>query len=145
MEVTTKRFDDLTTYELYELLQARVSVFVVEQKCPYLELDGKDLFSYHVIYKENNTIQAYARVIGKHEDCNMVSIGRVLSVNRGSGLGKKVMTEAIRVAYEVLDADIVYIEAQSYAKGFYEQLGFVQISEEFLEDGIPHIKMTLTR
>ena len=144
MELMIKRFKDLTTRELYDLLQVRVAVFVVEQNCPYQELDGKDLFSYHLFYKENDHIQAYLRVVDPNQRCDKVSIGRVLTVKRGSGLGKKIMVEGIRVAKEELGADKVYLEAQTYAKGFYEQLGFQQISDEFLEDGIPHIKMLLT-
>lgn len=145
MELITKSFNDLTIQELYEVLRARCSVFVVEQQCAYQDIDDKDQISYHVIGKQDDEIQAYARVIEAHEGFDMVSIGRVLTLTRGSGLGKKVMAEAIRVAQEVLDADVVYIEAQTYAKGFYEQFGFEQISDEFLEDGIPHIKMTLKR
>lgn len=144
MDLIIKRFEDLTTRELYDLLQVRVAVFVVEQDCPYQELDGKDLFSYHIFYKENGCIQAYLRVVDPNPSCDKVAIGRVLTVRRGSGLGKKVMLAGIRVAQERLGADNIYIEAQTYAKGFYEQLGFQQISDEFLEDGIPHIKMLLT-
>jgi len=144
MELIVKRFEDLTTRELYDLLQVRVSVFVVEQDCPYQELDGKDFLSYHVFYKEDDRIQAYLRVVGPNQSCDKVSLGRVLTVRRGAGLGKKVMLEGIRVAKEKLGADDIYIEAQTYAKGFYEGLGFQQISDEFLEDRIPHIRMLLT-
>lgn len=144
MELVVRRFGDLTTRELYDLLQARVSVFVVEQNCPYQELDGKDLFSHHVFYRENGRIQAYLRVVEANEGCDRVSIGRVLTLRRGSGLGRDIMVQGIRVAREELGADSVSIEAQSYAKGFYEQLGFAQISDEFLEDGIPHVKMLLS-
>lgn len=144
MELIVKRFEELTTRELYELLQVRVSVFVVEQKCPYPELDGKDFFSRHVFFREDDRIQAYLRVVEPHPGCERVSIGRVLAVRRGSGLGKQIMVAGIKVAREELGADSVCIEAQSYARGFYEQLGFAQTSQEFLEDGIPHIKMLLT-
>lgn len=143
MELTVKRFEELTTSELYELLQVRVAVFVVEQNCPYQEIDGKDFFSTHVFYKEEGKIQAYIRVVDKNESCGKVSIGRVLTVKRGSGLGKKLMKEGIRIAKEKLGAEEIYIEAQVYAKGFYEGLGFRQSSAEFLEDGIPHIQMLL--
>lgn len=144
MELIVKQFENLTTHELHDLLQARVSVFVVEQQCPYQEVDGKDLYSYHVYYKDNGRIQAYARVVPAKESGEMVTIGRVLSVKRGCGLGKKIVQEGIRVAKEVLQANTIRIEAQSYAKGFYERSGFKQTSEEFLEDGIPHITMTLS-
>ena len=144
MELTVKRFEDLTTLELYDLLQARAAVFVLEQDCVYQDLDGKDMFSYHVFYKENGNIQAYIRVVDPNEKCDMVSIGRVLTVNRGAGLGAKIVQEGIRIARDNMKADKIYIEAQVYAKGFYEKQGFEQISDEFMEDGIPHIKMLLT-
>ena len=144
MELTVKRFEDLTTLELYDLLQARAAVFVLEQDCVYQDLDGKDMFSYHVFYKEDGNIQAYIRVVDPNGKCDMVSIGRVLTVNRGAGLGAKIVQEGIRIARDNMKADKIYIEAQVYAKGFYEKQGFEQISDEFMEDGIPHIKMLLT-
>ena len=145
MELTVKHFDDLTTRELYDLLQVRTAVFVVEQNCPYQELDGKDLFSYHVFYKENGLIQACIRVVPPNAACNMVSIGRVLTVRRDAGLGKKIMLEGIRIARETMNADKIYLEAQAYAKGFYEKVGFKQSSDEIIMiDDIPHVKMLLT-
>ena len=144
MELVVKHFEELTTRELYDLLQARVAVFVVEQECPYQEIDRKDLHAYHIFFRENDKIHAYARVLEPNEGGDKVSIGRVLSLTRGAGFGKKIMLEGIRVAKEKFGARIIYIEAQTYARGFYEQLGFRQISEEFLEDGIPHIKMLRT-
>lgn len=143
MELCIKRFEELSLCELYEILQVRVSVFVVEQNCPYQEADGKDYYSFHVFFKENERIQAYLRVVDPNPHCDDVSIGRVVAVRRGSGLGKAVMEEGIRVAKERMGARKISIEAQSYAKGFYEQLGFAQMSDEFLEDGIAHIKMML--
>ena len=144
MELTVKHFEELTTRELYDLLQARAEVFIVEQDCVYQDVDGKDLASYHVFYKENGRIQACVRVVPPNEKCDMISIGRVLTISRSIGLGKKIMQEGIRVAKEKFNADKIYIEAQAYAKGFYEKVGFVQTSGEFMEDGIPHIKMLLT-
>lgn len=143
MELFVKSFEELTKHELYELLQLRVSVFVVEQVCPYQELDGKDLHSHHVFYRENGLIQAYLRVAEQDTNSGRISIGRVLTVKRGSGLGKQIMLAGIRHSRENLGAGSIYIEAQTYAKGFYAQIGFEPISDEFLEDGIPHIKMQL--
>ena len=141
MELIIKRFEELSTEELYEILKARVAVFVVEQNCAYQELDGKDRFSYHVILKDNTGVQAYLRVVDKGVSFEEVSIGRVLTQKRGCGLGNKILLEGIKVARERMHADRIKIEAQSYAKGFYEKMGFIQVSEEFLEDGIPHILM----
>lgn len=141
MELFIKRFEELSADELYEILQARVSVFVVEQNCPYQELDGKDKSSYHVILKDSMGIQAYLRVVDKRVSFDEVSIGRVLTLKRGCGLGNRILVEGIKVACERMNADKIKIEAQSYAKGFYEKMGFIQVSDEFLEDGIPHILM----
>ena len=143
MQLVVKHFTELTTPELYEILEARNAVFIVEQKCPYQDIDEKDFISYHVFYKEDVKIQAYVRVVEKNEDCAVVSIGRVLTLQRGSGLGAKIMKEGIRIAKEKMQAQEIHIEAQSYAKAFYEKLGFVQTSDEFLLDDIAHIEMVL--
>ena len=143
MDLVVKRFEELSVEELYEILRVRVAVFVVEQHCAYQEIDGKDKSSYHVFLRDDTGIQAYLRVIDKGVSFEEVSIGRVLTVKRGCGLGGWILSEGIRVAKEEMRADRIRIEAQSYAKGFYEKAGFRQVSEEFLEDGIPHIQMVL--
>lgn len=143
MELIVKRFDELSAEELYEILKVRVAVFVVEQRCPYQEIDGRDRQSRHVFFRDDTGIAAYLRVVEKGLSFPEASIGRVLTVKRGCGLGRQIMEEGIRVAREHMGADRIKLEAQSYAKGFYEGLGFRQTSEEFLEDGIPHIEMTL--
>lgn len=143
MYYIVKHFSDLTTRELYELLKLRVNVFVVEQNCPYPELDDKDLNAYHVLGCEDSKLVAYLRVLDKGVSFEHVSIGRVVSVNRNKGYGRQILKKGIRVAKEKYEPDIIEIEAQTYAKEFYEKEGFVQTSEEFLEDGIPHIKMEL--
>ena len=121
----------------------RVNVFVVEQECAYKEIDEKDKKSYHVYLKDKNEIKAYLRVLDKGVSYEEVSIGRVLTTERGIGLGNKILEAGIKVAKENMNADKIKIEAQSYAKKFYEKFGFTQISDEFLEDGIPHIEMIL--
>ena len=143
MELTIKRFRDLSLDELYEILRARVKVFVIEQNCPYQELDGRDQYAWHVFFHDESGIVAYLRVIDGGIQCPSVAIGRVITLRRGEGLGLKVLKEGIRVAKEKLNANEIEIEAQVYAKGFYEKVGFRQSSEEFLEDGIPHMRMTL--
>lgn len=143
MELIVKRFEELTTKELYEILKIRVAVFVVEQNCPYQEIDGKDKQSFHIYLKDDCGIQAYLRVVDKGVSFNEVSIGRVIAVKRRCGIGSRILSEGIKVAKNRLGATAIKIEAQTYAKGFYEQQGFRQISEEFLEDGIPHIQMIL--
>lgn len=141
--IVNKAFDELTTRELYALLKARAEVFVVEQSCVYQDLDNVDLHSRHVMLLKGGNICAYLRVFMKDAKSRTAAIGRVLTLKRGVGLGKRCMEEGIRCAKEELGAATVLIEAQVYAIGFYEKLGFKVCSEEFLEDGIPHAKMIL--
>ncbi len=143
METFIKRFDQLTTDELYEILSLRVSVFVVEQNCPYQELDGNDKGAYHVWLKDENGIQAYLRVLDKGVTLEEVAIGRVVTRQRRIGLGSRILETGIDVAREKFGADRIMLEAQVYARGLYEKAGFRQVGDEFLEDGIPHIPMLL--
>lgn len=143
METVIKRFEELTAAELYAILRLRASVFVVEQNCPYQDLDDKDQQALHVYFLDGGEIAAYLRVLGPGVSGEEALIGRVIAVKRGCGLGGRLLSEGIRVAREVLQASAIRVEAQSYAKGFYETRGFRQVSEEFLEDGISHITMLL--
>ena len=143
MNLFVKRFKDLSIEELYEILKVRVEVFVVEQNCPYQEVDDKDKQSYHIYLKDHTGIKAYLRVIDKGVAYEETSIGRVLTIDRGRGLGNQILSEGIKVAKEKMNADKIKIEAQSYAREFYEKFGFKQISDEFIEDGIPHVEMIL--
>lgn len=141
MEVYVKRFEELSVEELYEIIKVRIAIFSLEQNCLYQDLDEKDMNAYHVYIKENDKIKAYLRVLDKGISFDEISIGRVLTTERGLGLGNKILEEGIKVVKEKMGADKIKIEAQSYAKGYYEKFGFRQISDEFLEDGIPHIQM----
>ncbi len=141
MTVVAKRFQELTTDELYRLLKARVDVFVVEQQCPYPELDDRDQAAVHVWLEESGELFAYLRVMDRGVESEFASIGRVLTLRRRQGLGSRVLSEGIRVAAEVFGADTIYLEAQTYARPFYEKLGFRQASDPFPIDGIPHIRM----
>lgn len=143
MQTYIKRFDQLSTHELYQILKLRVDVFVVEQKCPYEEIDNFDYDAIHVYFKEADEIIAYLRILDKGVESEDVAIGRVISAKRRCGIGSKLLIEGIKAAKENFKAEKIYIEAQSYARNFYENLGFEQISEEFLLDDIPHIKMEL--
>ena len=143
MELHIKRYNELTRDELYEIMKARIEVFVVEQNCPYPEIDGKDIGAYHVWLSENNEIAAYLRVLDKGVSFEDASLGRVLSTKRRCGLGTAIVKEGIRVAKEMFGAERITIEAQTYVKELYEKCGFVQVSDEFLDVGIPHVKMVL--
>lgn len=144
MELIVKHFSELSVEELFEIYKLRVSVFVVEQKCFYQEVDDADLSAYHLWLKDEDGIEAYARVLPQGITFSTASIGRVIAVKRRCGFGNKIVEAAINVAKNNFQADKITIEAQSYARSLYEKYGFKQISEEFLEDGIPHIQMQLS-
>ncbi|MBR4360302.1 MAG: GNAT family N-acetyltransferase [Clostridia bacterium] len=144
MELVIKPFEQLTVRELYDILTLRVNVFVVEQNCPYAELDGKDPFALHLYLRDQEGIQAYLRVMDRGVAGEYVTIGRVVTARRGLGLGDQILRAGIQAARERFHADCIYLEAQTYAKGFYARQGFRQISEEFMMDGIPHVEMLLT-
>lgn len=137
-----KLFRELTVDELYGLLRARSEVFVVEQECAYQDMDGDDQASVHLWLTEGDRILAICRVCPAGTHMDEVSIGRVVTTERGKGYGKRIMQEGIKVAKEYFGADRIDIEAQEYARGFYELIGFRQSSEPFILDGIPHIRMT---
>lgn len=141
MELILKHFRELTLDELADIYRLRVSVFVVKQNCPYQEIDAADKTAYHLYLKDEDGIQAYARVLPPGTTFETCSIGRVLSKKRRCGLGTQIVNAAIAAAKEKFSADIITIEAQVYARSLYEKAGFIQISDEFLEDGIPHILM----
>ena len=141
METIVKAFNELSLDELYEILRIRAEVFVVEQNCAYQDLDGIDKQAYHVWLEEEGRLIAYLRVVDKGKRLDEVSIGRVISLKRRAGVGSALMKEGVRVAKEKFGATKIMVGAQVYAKPFYEGCGFCQISDEYLEDGIPHIYM----
>lgn len=142
MTLHKKTFRELTTDELYELLRVRSDVFVVEQNYVYQDLDYDDQKAIHLWLTVDDKVVALARVCPADTHMKEISIGRVISTERGKGYGKQIMLHAIDAAIEHFDAKLIDIEAQEYAKGFYEGVGFKQSSEKFMLDGIPHIKMT---
>ena len=143
MELVIKQFQELSVEELFEIYKLRVAVFVVEQQCPYQEIDDADRSAYHAYLKDESGIQAYIRVLPKGISFDEVSLGRVIAVKRRCGLGSRILSAGIQLAKEKFHADSIVIEAQVYARKLYEKAGFIPISDEFLEDGIPHIKMAL--
>lgn len=143
MELISKFFDELTTAELYEILKARAKIFVVEQNCVYQDLDNLDYRSLHIFIKSGDEVLAYLRAFKKEAEPNVVQAGRVLTIEHGKGLGGILLKEGILQIKEKMAPERIYIESQCYASGFYEREGFQICSEEFLEDGIPHIQMIL--
>ena len=142
LKLYKKFFPELTTAELYDLLRIRSEVFVVEQNCVYQDMDYDDQPAIHLWLKDGDRIVALCRVCPAGTHMEAVSIGRVITTERGKGYGKRMMLEGIKAAREHFGATRIDIEAQEYAKGFYEQVGFRQSSEAFIMDGIPHIRMT---
>lgn len=140
-----KSFHELTVDELYELLRVRSEVFVVEQNCVYQDMDNDDQKAIHLWLTLEGKIVALARVCPAGTHMQRISIGRVITTERGKGYGKQIMLYAIDAAIEHFDAMQIDIEAQEYAKGFYESVGFKQSSDTFMLDGIPHIRMAWTK
>ena len=143
MELKIKRFSELSTQELYKIIEARINVFVVEQNCPYSECDNKDQNSIHLFYLNQNQLAAYLRIIPAGISYQEPSIGRVLVTkkHRREGLGLKMMRQAISYIKNNLDSDTIRISAQEYILDFYRKLGFEVVSDRYLEDGIPHFEM----
>jgi ElaA protein len=144
---TLKKFDELSTTELYAILQLRNEVFVVEQNCPYQDADDKDQKSLHFMGWDGATLAAYTRIIPQGISYTEPSIGRVVTSPgyRGTGAGKELMKRSIEHTINSFNCTQIKIGAQLYLRAFYEALGFVQCSEQYLEDNIPHIEMLLTK
>ena len=143
LNIETKTFQQLTTKELYDLLQLRSEVFVVEQECVYQDLDGKDEKALHVIGKKDNKIVAYTRVFKPGDYFENPSIGRVVvsKEERKHKYGYDIMEASIKVVKEQFNEASIKLSAQTYLKKFYNNLGFKEEGEEYLEDGIPHVVM----
>ncbi len=138
-----KTFEELTVAELYCILQLRSEVFVLEQKCVYLDADGKDTTSHHLCGWLNNRLVAYCRILPPGLAYPQASIGRVITnaAHRKDGYGKILMQKAIKKTYELFNVANIKIGAQQYLLQFYGNLGFEPIGEPYLEDNIPHIAM----
>ena len=143
MEIIIKKFKELTIEELYEILKLRSIVFVVEQNCVYQDIDDIDKDSYHIFMKEKNSpeVKVYIRVFEKDNDT--AQIGRVVTAmdSRRKGHASNLIKKGIEIAKNEMKKNKIYLEGQVYASKLYEKLGFKIISDEFLEDGIPHYKM----
>lgn len=143
LEWKIKPFEALSVHELYDLLKLRSEIFVVEQNCVYLDLDGKDKIALHLFAEYNGKIVAHARLFKAGISFDNASIGRVVvdANYRDRKWGHDLMREAIAGIKLHFDESKITIGAQLYLKKFYESHGFVQTSEMYLEDDIPHIEM----
>ncbi|MDD1515071.1 GNAT family N-acetyltransferase [Priestia megaterium] len=141
-----KSFQELTNDELYEILQVRTAIFVVEQKCAYLEVDGKDKLAYHVFKKENEKIIAYLRVLPKGISYQEASLGRIIvkQAQRGTGLGRELVARGIDFLENELHEKTIKIQAQSRLQTFYESFGFRPVSDIYSDEGLPHVDMLKT-
>lgn len=147
MQVHVKSFDKLTSREVYEIGKLRSEVFVVEQNCVYLDLDGKDYHCVHFFTELDGKITSYLRVLPPGLSYEHASIGRVL-VNpeyRGRNLAVENIKSAIQYIFVVMRYDHITIGAQKYLENFYSSFGFKRISEDYDEDGIIHVDMELKR
>lgn len=136
-----KTFEQLSTAQLYEILKVRSEIFLLEQDIRCQDMDDVDYDSLHCFYWENNTVPAYLRAYYEDESRQTVMIGRVLTRQHGTGLGKKLMEESLCAIKHQMRCNKIKMHAQKYAKGFYEKLGFYQVSDDFLEEGVVHIMM----
>lgn len=142
MDFIVKTYEELTKNELYAILKARINVFVVEQHCPYPDLDGIDKQSLHIFSLDREgDCAAYLRAFLLEKD--IVQLGRVFTIQRGMGHGGELLDFAIQAVTEHFKPKKLFIEAQTHASGFYSREGFRQVSQEYEEDGIPHVQMEL--
>lgn len=139
-----KHFNELTALEYHHIIFLRTEVFVVEQNCPYQEVDKKDVVSYH-LYGTNakNEVVAVTRIVPQHISYKEISVGRVAikKSSRGTGLAHELMLKTFEAAEIIFGKQAIRISAQEYLLNYYSKHGFKQVGEMYLEDDIPHIEM----
>ncbi|WP_209388707.1 GNAT family N-acetyltransferase [Chryseobacterium sp. RR2-3-20] len=138
-----KSFEEISTSELYEIIKARIDVFVVEQNCPYPDLDNYDKKALHLWAEKDHHILAYCRIFGKEIKYTECSIGRVLTTDEGRGksLGKQMLQYAVEIIENRFRTSEIRISAQDYLLSFYSYFGFEDTGKKYLEDNIPHTEM----
>jgi ElaA protein len=138
-----KKFEELSPFQLYAILQLRNEVFVVEQLCVFQDADNEDQASFHLMGFDGDRLAAYTRIVPPGQIYQQPSIGRVVTSPRvrNSGIGKELMRQSIQTVYDLFGKQPIKIGAQFYLKKFYESMGFKQVSDIYLEDGIEHIYM----
>ena len=134
-----KSFDELTKLELYEILKSHAEIFVKEQKICCVDPDGVDLNSFHVFAMEEGRVVAYLRAFEKEE--RVMKIGRVLTLVHGKGIGSQLMKFAMTKLKDMTGCKKIVMDAQTQAVPFYERLGFAIVSDEYIEEGVPHVDM----
>ena len=138
----SKFFNELDVHELYEIIRAREEIFLLEQGIVCRDLDRVDYDALHCFIEQDGRILAYLRAY-KTDRAGVAKVGRVLSITHGAGLGVRIMRSALPQIKTKLGCHTVKISAQKHAQGFYEKLGFVTTSDEYLEENVPHVAMIL--
>ena len=144
MQWILKKFNDLTVNEFHDILQLRINIFIVEQNCPYPELDNKDKIAFHLFgIDKNNKIIAYTRIFKPGDFYKEVAFGRVVvhKEYRNEKIGSQLVKETIIETHKLFGNINIKIGAQTYLKDFYQSFGFQQVDDDYIEDGIPHIHM----
>ncbi len=143
MHIKIFTFEEFSLNILYEVLQLRAEVFVVEQNCPYQDVDGKDQKAIHVLGYQDEVLVAYTRLFKPGDYFERASIGRVIVKEkyRKFGYGKDIMKASINYIQSHFNTPVIELSAQVYLKRFYNELSFNEFGETYLEDDIPHIRM----
>ena len=148
MQWILKKFHDLTVDEFHDILQLRISVFIIEQNCPYPELDDKDKIAFHLfgINKENK-ILAYTRIFKPGDYYEEAAFGRVVVHQnyRNQKVGFQLVEQTIIEIHKLFGNTNIKIGAQTYLNNFYQSFGFHQVGDDYIEDGIPHIHMLINK
>lgn len=146
MQLITKLFSALTGNEVYEILCARCEVFNMEQNIHYTDPDGVDKQALHCFFWEDGKVAAYLRAyLDEGSGENAVKVGRVLTRSRGQGVGRALMEQSIEAIKEWQPhCRVITMDAQRHAEGFYAKLGFLTVSDVFMEEGVEHVKMQMT-
>lgn len=143
MEFIAKEFSQLTTTELYEIMKSRNEVFLLEQNIVCQDLDDIDYESMHYFFTDGKRVIAYLRAFICEKENHYIKIGRVLTLEHKKGLGSDLMKRSIADVKERFNCNKIVVSAQKQALGFYEKMGFQTVSDEYLEEGIVHLKMEL--
>lgn len=145
LSIKIKNFEELTSLQIYDILQLRAEVFVVEQNCVYQDIDGKDNKAKHILMYKDTKLIGYARLFKPKDYFKNASIGRVIikETERKKGYAHRLMKIGISTIKEAFDTSKITLSAQLYLQKFYESHGFKKVSEVYLEDGLPHIRMTM--
>ena len=148
MQWILKKFNDLTVDEFHDILQLRINVFIVEQNCPYPELDDNDKIAFHLFgINQENKIIAYTRIFKPGDYYKEAAFGRVVVHQdyRNQNIGFQLVEQTIIEIHKLFENTNIKIGAQTYLNNFYQSFGFHQVGDDYIEDGIPHIHMLINK